>query len=269
MNKSNRITNPLQWASLMMLAAVMAGCGSSSSSSDPISGAGSAVDLVSADGFAILSKAGIVNTDGTAITGNIGTSPITSQTMSTILCSEITPGIIYGIDAGYDPVGAIKTCFKGSGSDITLTENAIADMETAYTQTAGRVDPDFTELHSGLIGGKTLAPGLYKWATGVSIATATDVTLDGSATDIWIFQIAGDFVQEFDTNVTMSGGAIAKNVFWQVAGGAGAAIAASAHFEGTLLAATTISVGAGSTVTGRLFSQTDVTLQDTTVVTKP
>jgi hypothetical protein len=189
--------------------------------------------------------------------------------MSTILCSEITPGIIYGIDAGYDPVGAIKTCFKGSGSDITLTENAIADMETAYTQTAGRVDPDFTELHSGLIGGKTLAPGLYKWATGVSIATATDVTLDGSATDIWIFQIAGDFVQEFDTNVTMSGGAIAKNVFWQVAGGAGAAIAASAHFEGTLLAATTISVGAGSTVTGRLFSQTDVTLQDTTVVTKP
>jgi hypothetical protein len=269
MINSNRITNSLQWASLMMLAAFMAGCGSSNNGSDSLSGADSPVDLGSTDGFVILSKTGINNTDSSTITGNIGSSPIASSAMSTITCPEITPGIVYGIDATYSPTGGDVSCFKGSGSDIALTENAIADMETAYTKTAGRVDPDFTELHSGLIGGKLLAPGLYKWSTGVSIASATDVTLDGNATDVWIFQIAGDFVQANATSVILSGGAVAKNVFWQIAGGAGAAIGGTAHFEGTLLAAKKITVGASATVKGRLFSQTAVTLEDATVVTKP
>jgi hypothetical protein len=69
--------------------------------------------------------------------------------------------------------------------------------------------------------------------------------------------------------VILSGGAVAENVFWQVGGGAGAAIGGTAHFEGTLLAAKKITVGASATVKGRLFSQTAVTLEDATVVTKP
>ena len=61
------------------------------------------------------------------------------------------------------------------------------DMMTAYTDAAGRA-PDVTELGAGNIGGMTLPRGVYKWTSGLLIPTS--VTLAGSATDVWIFQIA-------------------------------------------------------------------------------
>jgi hypothetical protein len=77
-------------------------------------------------------------------------------------------------------------------------------MQTAYTDTAGRVLPDFTELAAGQIGGLTLVPGLYKWTTGVLIST--DVTLSGGRNDVWIFQIAGTLNQASATKVILKGG---------------------------------------------------------------
>jgi hypothetical protein len=47
-----------------------------------------------------------------------------------------------------------------------------------------------TELGAGNISGMTLAPNLYKWSTGVLIAS--DIYLNGGANDVWIFQIAQD-----------------------------------------------------------------------------
>jgi hypothetical protein len=81
----------------------------------------------------------------------------------------------------------------------------------AYDDAAGRVAPDFTELGAGEIGGLTLAPGLYKWATGLLIST--DVTLSGGPDDVWIFQVAGTLNQASATHVTLAGGAAAKNIF--------------------------------------------------------
>ena len=51
---------------------------------------------------------------------------------------------------------------------------AVGDMQTAYINAAGRTLPDHTELGSGNIGGLTLAPGLYKWSTGVTMPTDAD-----------------------------------------------------------------------------------------------
>jgi len=48
---------------------------------------------------------------------------------------------------------------------------SVLDMQTAYTDAAGRTLPDFAELGAGNIDGMTLAPGLYKWGTGVTIPT--------------------------------------------------------------------------------------------------
>jgi hypothetical protein len=39
---------------------------------------------------------------------------------------------------------------------------AVSDMQTAFTDAAGRTNPDFTELGAGDISGLTLIPGLYK-----------------------------------------------------------------------------------------------------------
>jgi hypothetical protein len=222
------------------------------------------VNLLTAGDFVILTKTGITNVHTSAITGDIGASPITAASMDNVFCSEIT-GTIYGADAGYTGSGS-TTCFAGAAPDNTLVANAVLDMGTAYNDAAGRTTPDFTELHAGDISGKTLVPGLYKWGTNVLINT--DTTLNGGANDVWIFQISGDIIQASATSVFLTGGALAKNVFWQVAGGTGVAINTNATFEGIVLAEKGITVNTGATVNGRLLSQTAVTL-DQNAVTQP
>ena len=57
----------------------------------------------------------------------------------------------------------------------------------------------------------TLGAGVYKWGTGVLIPT--DLTLNGSATAVWIFQIAQTLTVSNSVAVHLTGGALAKNVF--------------------------------------------------------
>jgi ice-binding like protein/Big-like domain-containing protein len=219
------------------------------------------VNLRTAGDFVILTKTGITNVPTSDITGNIGASPITAAAMDNVSCTEIT-GTIYGSDAAYSGSGDV-TCFAGAAPDNTLVANAVLDMGTAYADAFGRTLPDFTELHAGDVSGQTLVPGLYKWSTNVLINT--DVTLSGGANDVWIFQIAGDVLQASDTEVSLIGGALAKNVFWQVGGGTGVVIDTGATFAGVVLAEKAVSVKTGALVDGRLLSQTAVTLQSNTV----
>jgi hypothetical protein len=134
-------------------------------------------------------------------------------------------------------------------------------MEMAYLDAEGRISPNFTELGAGEIGGLTLAPGLYKWGTGLLISS--DVTLSGGPNDVWILQVAGTFNQANATRITLTGGALPKNIFWQVAGAM--TIGTTAHFEGVALAKTLIAANTGASVNGRLLAQTAVTLQMNTV----
>jgi hypothetical protein len=210
------------------------------------------VNLGTAGDFAILTKTGITNVPASKITGNIGASGITAAAMDTVICSEIT-GNIYGDDAGL--TGPKYDCYIKSGKAAT----AVLDMGIAYTDAAGRTTPDYTELYAGDISGRTLEPGLYKWGTNVLINK--DVTLEGGPNDVWIFQIAGDVIQASGTHVTLTGGALAKNVFWQVGGGAGVSLDTGAHFKGVVLAVKKITVKTDARVNGRLLSQTAVTLQ--------
>jgi hypothetical protein len=143
----------------------------------------------------------------------------------------------------------------------TLLTKAVGDMQTAYTDAAGRVLPDFIDLGAGKIGGLTIVPGLYKWNTGVLIST--DVTLSGSRNAVWIFQIAGTLTQASATKVILKGGAQHKNVFWQTAGAV--AIGTTAHFEGVILAKKLIAMKTGASANGRLLAQTAVTLQKNAV----
>src|ERR1700687_3363897 len=144
------------------------------------------VALRSAGHFVILTKTGITDVPTSAVTGDIGTSPITGAA-DLLTCTEVT-GSVYSDDAaGPSP------CSQGTPSNLNV---AVLDMEAAYLDAEGRVTPDFTELGAGNIGGMTLIPGLYKWGTGVLVPA--DVTLSGGPDDVWIFQIAG--------NLTISNG---------------------------------------------------------------
>ena len=184
------------------------------------------------------------------IVGDVGTSPI-SGTALLLSCPEVVGRIVVVDAAG--PACAVN--------DATTLTTAVRDMETAYNDAAGRTSPDYTELGAGEIGGMTLAPGLYKWATGLSIST--DVTLSGGPDAVWIFQVAGTLNQANGKRVTLAGGAQAKNIFWQV--GNSVTIGTTAHFQGVVLGKTLIAVKTGASATSRLFAQTAVTLQQNAI----
>jgi Ice-binding-like/Bacterial Ig-like domain len=212
------------------------------------------VSLGSSGTFAILSKTGITDVYASAITGDVGTSPITGAALL-LTCGEVT-GNVYVVDAAGPLPCAIN--------DATKLTTAVGDMQTAYSDAEGRVLPDANELGAGEIGGLTLVPGLYKWGTDLLIST--DVTLSGGPNDVWIFQVAGQLKQASATRVTLAGGALPKNIFWQVADSAN--IGTTAHFEGVLMGKTLAAVNTGASVNGRLLSQTAVTLQ-MNAVTQP
>lgn len=210
------------------------------------------VSLGTSGTFAILTKTGITDVYASRINGNVGSSPITGAAVL-LTCPEVATGIIYTVDAA-GPLPCRTT-------NATYLTTAIGDMEIAYADAAGRSLPDSTELGAGQIGGLTLAPGLYKWSSNVLISNS--VTLSGGPNDVWIFQIAGELNQASATKVILAGGALPKNIFWQVA--RGVAIGTTAHFEGVLLGQTLIAAKTGASVNGRLLAQTAVTLEQNAV----
>jgi hypothetical protein len=212
------------------------------------------VSLGRAGTFAVLSKSGISDVSASVIKGDVGTSPVTGAALL-LACGEVT-GKTYVVDATGPRPCAVN--------DAPFLTAVIGDMEHAYLDAAGRLSPNFTELGAGEIGGLTLAPGLYKWGTGVVITK--NVTLSGGPNDVWIFQVAKTLNQANATRVTLAGGALAKNVFWQVGGAV--TIGTTAHLEGVVLSKTMVAVNTGASVNGRLFAQTAVTLQQN-AVTQP
>lgn len=210
------------------------------------------IDLGSAGNFTVLSKSGITDVFKTSIDGDIGTSPITGAAIG-LTCGEVN-GIIYTVDAA----GPLPC----SVTDPTRLTLGVGDMEAAYNDAAGRTLPDAVNLGAGELAGLTLAPGLYNWSSNVSISR--DVTLAGGPDDVWIMQIAGTLEEASATNVILTGGAQAKNVFWATAGAV--SIGTQAHFEGTILSKTMIAMKTKASINGRLLAQTAVTLQMNTLV---
>ncbi|HEY0881438.1 MAG TPA: ice-binding family protein, partial [Archangium sp.] len=147
-----------------------------------------------------------------------------------------------------------------SPTPSTLT-TAVSDMELAFTTAAGR-PASTTELGAGNIGGMTLTAGVYKWGTGLLIPT--NVTLRGTANDVWIFQVAQDLTLSSGVRVVLTGGALPENIYWQVAGRVD--LNTTSHAEGIILSQTAITLATGASVNGRLLAQTAVNLDSATVV---
>lgn len=213
------------------------------------------VNLGTSGDFVILAKTAISNVPTSVITGDIGISPAAESFITGFTLTAAT-----GFSTATEVTGKVFAADQASPTPINLT-TAVNDMVTAYNDAAGRPTPDFFELGTGLIGGLTLTPGLYKWTNTVLIAS--DITISGGANDIWIFQIAGDLTMSSMINVTLTGGAQAKNIFWQVAGEA--TLGTDAHFEGTILSMTGITLQTRASMNGRALAQSAVILDASTV----
>jgi len=243
-NSSNRFYGAIFVITFMML---------------PVLAVQTPVNLGTAADFAIIAKTGVSAAGISTIVGNVGVSPVAATYVTgfgliadistTFWISTLVTGKIFAAD-NTDPTPAMMTA-------------AVSDMETAYTDAVGRVSPDYTELFTGDLTGRTLAPGLYNWSTDVLIA-AGGLTISGTANDVWVFQIAQNLELSSGAIVTLSGGAQASNVFWQVAGQT--TLGTSASLNGIVLCKTAIVINSGATLNGRAFAQTAVTLDVNSVV---
>ena len=189
----------------------------------------SVVNLGTAGNYSVLAKTGVSTTGTTSIVGNLGLSPAAASYITGFALS--TPATTFTTSAMI--TGQVFASDYNAPTPANLT-TAVLDMQTAYTNAAGRTLPDFTELGAGNIQGLTLVPGLYKWGTGVLIPSA--VTLSGGANDVWIFQIAQNLTVGNGAIVTLAGGAQSRNVFWQVAGAA--TLGTTSNFKGIILSQT-------------------------------
>lgn len=211
--------------------------------------------LGAAGNYAILAKTAISNVPTSAITGNVGLSPsaasyITGFSLTRAGTMWTSPQVVGGI-------------YAANNDPPTPTEltTAVLNMQAAYTDAAGRPTPAFLNLDGGEIGGLTLEPGLYKWNSTVTITS--DVSFAGNSSALWIFQISGDLTMSAAKHMTLSGGARAKNIIWQVAGAVD--FGTGSHAEGIVLSKTAINLGTGASINGRLLAQTAVTLASATV----
>lgn len=217
-----------------------------------------AVILGTSANFAILAETTITNTPTSAITGDIGLSPA-AETF--LLGFNLTRDVSNTFSTSVQVTGTVYAADMLGTTPATLS-TAIADMVIAYADAAGRTTPDYTELGAGSIGGMTLTPGLYRWSTAVTIPT--NVTISGGANDIWIFQISGNLSVSGSVFVLLSGGAQAKNVFWQVAGQT--TLGSLSDVSGNILCQTGIEMLFASTLKGRILAQTSATLDNATVI---
>jgi hypothetical protein len=210
----------------------------------PVKGAGPlAPTLGTAQNYAVLAGTTITNVGSTtSITGSIGVAPGTAIT-------GITTGMVTGtIDKHNNSANASQIA-------LTAAYNQAADLATGQN------------VVTGDIGSTTpLAPGLYNSTTSIEI-TAENLTLNGLATDVWVFQMASTLTVASNRAVHLTGGAVAANVFWQV--GSSATLGTYSSFNGTIMAKTSITLDTGAKLNGRALAENGAVTLDTNIIINP
>ena len=212
--------------------------------------------LGSSDTYAILAETAITNTGTTSITGNVGISPDGASSITGLTLTEDS-----SLKFWTSPfvTGEVYSANNAPPTPTVLT-TAVADMTNAYTVLDGLTTPAPTPLPTTL-NGNTLVAGIYKTASNVVISG--EITLRGTASATWVFQIAGTLTVHAGVQIILSGGALASNVYWVVAGDT--TLEAGSIMVGNILDASYIAMQSEASITGRLLSQTAVTLIGNTI----
>ena len=224
------------------------------------------VDLKSVARFGIIAGVGVSNNAGFSMINNldVGIYPGVRSSITGFPPAIIVNGSMYASDDIAPP---------GVPAMLLQAQN---DLTAVYLYAAGATSPAPATV-SGDQGGKTLAPGIYK-STSTLLIQLGDLTLDaqGDANAVWIFQIAsafttiggGPYPSPTGGNVILTGGAQAKNVYWQT--GSSATIGDYTSFKGNILALSSITMGAYSNATGRMLARNgSVTMTSTNIINKP
>jgi type VI secretion system secreted protein VgrG len=198
--------------------------------------------------FAVLAGSTITNTDTTIINGNVGLSPGTSLT-GTTLCPA-------------------ADCFKLTG--VIDATNAVAlqaqnDLTIAYTTLAGLAST--SDLSGQDLGGMTLTPGVYKFDSSAQLTGKLTLNAQGDANAFWVFQIGSTLTTASASSVVIINQAnnADNGLFWQV--GSSATLGTTTDFLGNIVALTSITLNTDATDNcGRLLARNGaVTLDDNVI----
>jgi hypothetical protein len=219
--------------------------------------AATAVSLGTADSFAILAGTpNITDVPTSVITGDVGLNPGPGSGIG-LTCAEVT-GTIYSVDAT-GPLPCRVT-------DPSLLTTAKTDLTTAYTNAAAEI-PDTTFLTTdNQLGGQVLGPGVYNFGHGTTDNLTGNLTLNGDANAVWVFQATSDLVTASSSTITLTGGAQPCNVYWEV--GSSATLGTNSTFAGTIMALTNISVLTDVTLSGRVLAQNGAITLDADTITR-
>ena len=166
-------------------------------------------------------------------------------------------------DLGVSPAGTIAGFPDGIvEGDIHLNDAHSADgqsaLAAAYADLSTR-EP--TTTFSGDLNGRTFTAGVHH--TEAALELTGTLTLNGDANDIFIFQVNAALNTAAASQVVLTGGALAANVYWVVNGAAGTG--ADSTFVGSILADGAITLGARSVLIGHALATGTVTLSDNTI----
>lgn len=286
MNRLESMTKPAMWSTTLLLAAIVAGCGGggdgvpkSAVGAGPTGGVcvtspTGCLNLGTTANYVIVAETKIANTPTSAVTGDMAITPNfvasitgfdgpTVDATNDFATSPQVTGRIYAPDLTGGQAGSAGTT---PAKMTTLQTDLVGAFNDGFGRTAGTGATNL-DLGAGTITtGQDFVPGTYTWVdpgtSGGNVNMTGNITLTGSPTDVWIFQISGTLTLASGTNITLVG-ARPQNVFWVVSGAT--TIGTTAHFEGILLDKTAITLGTGATVKGRLQAQSAVTLAGNTV----
>ena len=213
-----------------------------------------AINLRQSEDFAIFAHTSISSIPNSTITGRVGLRP-GIRSLITLDPSEVTGGIL--------------EIYAGDDKEITAAAyvtKAKLDIINAYNEAETRIpDTDKIDLWNGNLGNKILGAGVYQWKSRVTIPL--DLKLEGNETDVWIFKVSGQLRIGTNVHVTLSGGAKATNVFWQV--GDDVLIKANSAMVGTIISQQTFEMKEQSSLVGRAFVKNSNLILDKNTITKP
>ncbi|KAJ7649517.1 antifreeze protein [Mycena polygramma] len=216
-----------------------------------------AVNLGTAGNYAILSKSGVSTVPPSVITGNVGVSPIAATGLTGF---SLTVDSTNRFSTSTQVTGHLFAASYSPPTPAVLTA-AIGDMETAYTDATGRVNPDFNNLANVAINSDVTLVGLPVDSELAFLIHSPYLT-QCLSTQAWIFQVAGTLTVAAGKKMILVG-ALAQNIVWVVA--VAVTLGAGAHTEGIVLGKSSITLQTGATANSRLLAQTSVALQQATV----
>jgi hypothetical protein len=225
-------------------------------------------------------SAGMTNQGiNTVINGAIGTTAVASAvtgfhdglTGDVYTETPLNVGLVTnGIDAAPP--------FPGTAPKFAIATQGLAAATAFYISISPANKPGGTDPGAGELGGLTLAPGVYKSASGTFNISNGNLTLDakGDPNATWIFQSAAGLTVGIAgpngaRSIILINGAQAKNVYWYVGSAATINAAGGGVMVGTIIASAGVTFStAGNNVQtvldGRAISLVaSVTMVNTTI----